>query len=86
MPTTGLYNVQLFGASGGQLPGQEANNLGGIVVANLKLQRNQELSFVVGQTGTNPCLDERRAFAAGQSKVSFLKDFCFYFLMLFRVV
>ncbi|KAI6189699.1 Tyrosine-protein kinase receptor [Aphelenchoides bicaudatus] len=70
VPANGLYHVQLYGAAGGFLPGQEAKNLGGIVAANFKLQRNQELSFVVGQAGTNPCLDEKRTFAPGQSKVN----------------
>lgn len=69
VPLSGLYQIQLFGASGGQLPNQEATNLGGILAANLKLQRNQELSFIVGKSGTNPCSDERKVIVASQGKV-----------------
>jgi hypothetical protein len=71
VPATGLYHIQLFGASGGSLPGQEAKNLGGVIAANMKLRHNQELTFVVGHAGTNPCLDEKKAFATGQVKASF---------------
>jgi hypothetical protein len=70
VPLTGLYHIQLFGASGGQLPSQKAGNFGGVIAANLKLQRNQELSFVVGQSGMNPCTSDRRVLVANQGKVS----------------
>jgi hypothetical protein len=69
VPSTGLYHIQLFGASGGQLPGQTSNNLGGVVAANLKLQRNQELSFIVGKSGLNPCVDKLKTLANTQTKV-----------------
>lgn len=68
VPSTSFYHIQLFGAAGGYLPLQKATNLGGIVAANLKLQRNQELSFVVGHAGINPC--KENIFVPGHAKTN----------------
>ncbi|KAI6236814.1 Tyrosine-protein kinase receptor [Aphelenchoides besseyi] len=61
VPQTGAYRVELYGASGGQLPGQKTNNRGGVVMMNLRLQRGQSLGFVSGTAGMSPCDQEKRA-------------------------
>jgi hypothetical protein len=68
VPANGLYRIELYGASGGHLPNQQTNNYGGALIAHVKLQRNQELSFVAGAMGTNPCVGGMH-LASGQTKV-----------------
>ncbi|KAI6230697.1 Tyrosine-protein kinase receptor [Aphelenchoides fujianensis] len=61
VPHTGAYRVELFGAAGGRLPAQKANNRGGVVVMNVHLRKGQSLAFVSGTAGVSPCAEEKRA-------------------------
>jgi hypothetical protein len=50
-----LFRVEVYGASGGIMPGQIINNRGGAVIANVFFPAGSELSTVVGQRGLCPC-------------------------------
>ncbi len=75
VPTTGVYNISAYGASGGIQPQNTPISSGAFISGNVSLTAGTKLIIVVGQRGASSSISDNEAGAGGGTFVTYGNDY-----------